>query len=607
MRAEPELEATGGSGSKSRARVRAKVPLRRSLLVRLLATSVMIAVCSVAATAWLAARTTSSAIQQEQGQLLSSDTDIYDTLVGYAAAHPNWNGVAPTLRRLAERTGRRITLTTQSRRTVATSSTTPAAAAALPTRASAVVDPLHTDPALLPDAGANRIDPRAVGPYRLTAVERASLSGRAHKLLACLGGPGAGAALVVGPGGRPSIKIANSALGGVSGDRDCGLAELAVPVPSEREPLDQLTSMVDDCLRRRHLEPVKFGIDFVVLYGGPPAQTCLDTARRDQLTPYVAPAALLFVATPTGSTTAPAFHFTSANTTRIAGVAGLVLLVTVAVTVVVGTRLVRPLRALADAARRPVEEHQRVPVTTNDEIGYLAAAFNDLTQRRERMEGQRKAMVSDVAHELRTPLSTIRSWLEAVQDGIATSDQALVDSLLEEALLLQHIVDDLQDLAEADAGQLRIHPEPLLVRDLLDHVTTAHLGRAETAGVTLTTRADGDPELSGDSVRLRQVIGNLVSNAIRHTPPGGTVTLRAHSAVDHVTIEVADTGTGIPAEDLPRVFDRFWRAEKSRSRRTGGSGLGLAIVRRLTEAHGGTVTASSTVGAGTVFTVRLPV
>ncbi|MEV6543786.1 HAMP domain-containing sensor histidine kinase [Streptomyces sp. NPDC051665] len=606
MRAEPELGTAGGSGTKSRARVRAKVPLHRSLLVRLLATSVMIAVCSVAATAWLAARTTSSAIQQEQGQLLSSDTDIYDTLVGYAAAHPNWNGVAPTLRRLAEQTGRRITLTTQTRRTIATSSTTPTAAAALPTRASAVVDPLHTDPALLPDAGANRIDPRAVGPYRLTAAERESLSGRAHKLLACLGGPGSGAALVVGPSGRPSIKITNSALGGVSGDRGCGLAGLALPVASEREPLDRLTSMVNDCLRRRHLEPVKFGVDFVV-YGGPPTQTCLDTARRDQLTPYVAPAALLFVATPTGSTTTPAFHFTSANTTRVAGVAGLVLLVTVAVTVVVGTRLVRPLRALADAARRPVEEHQRVPVTTNDEIGYLAAAFNDLAQRRERMEGQRKAMVSDVAHELRTPLSTIRSWLEAVQDGIATSDQALVDSLLEEALLLQHIVDDLQDLAEADAGQLRIHPEPLLVRDLLDHVATAHLGRAETAGVTLATRADGDPELSGDPVRLRQVIGNLVSNAIRHTPPGGTVTLCAHRTADHVTIEVADTGTGISAEDLPRVFDRFWRAEKSRSRRTGGSGLGLAIVRRLTEAHGGTVTVSSTVGAGTVFTVRLPV
>ena len=602
MRAEPELRTTEGSGTKYRTRVRAKVPLRRSLLVRLLATSVMIAVCSVAATAWLAARTTSSAIQQEQGQLLSSDTEIYDTLVGYAAAHPDWNGVAPTLRRLAERTGRRITLTTQSRRTIATSATT----AALPTRASAVVDPLHTDPALLPGGDTSRIDPRAVGPYRLTAAERRKLRGQADKVLYCLGGRNGIAKLTEEPSGRTSVSLVDGALDGTIKGAGCGVGILAAPLPTERGPLSLLNTAVNECLRREHHEIMKIGVDFLVLPADQTTQTCLDTARREQLTPYVAPAALLFVATPAGSIAAPAFRFTSANTTRVAGVAGLVLLVTVAVTVVVGTRLVRPLRALADAARRPVEEHQRVPVTTNDEIGYLAAAFNDLTQRRERMEGQRKAMVSDVAHELRTPLSTIRGWLEAVQDGIATSDQALVDSLLEEALLLQHIVDDLQDLAEADAGQLRIHPEPLFVRDLLDHVATAHLGRAEAAGVTLITRTDGDPDLSGDPVRLRQVIGNLVSNAIRHTPPGGTVTLRADRTADHVTIEVADTGTGIPAEDLPRVFDRFWRAEKSRSRRTGGSGLGLAIVRRLTEAHGGTVAVTSTVGAGTVFAVRLP-
>lgn len=599
MRGDTEM---GGEG-RPRIRLRAKVPLHRSLLVRLLATSVMIAVCSVAATAWLAARTTSSAIQQEQGQLLSSDTDIYDTLVGYAAAHPDWTGVAPTLRRLAERTGRRITLTTQNRRTVAASSAT---TAALPSRASAVVDPLHTDPALLPGGDSSRIDPRAVGPYRLTAAERKELRIVADKILYCLGGKDGIGTLTEEPSGRPSIALTSSAQDGTVKGQGCGLAALAAPVHSEIAPLSRLNTMVNDCLRRQHQETVKIGTDFVVLYGNRATQTCLDTARRDQLTPYVAPAALLYVTTPAGTAAAPAFHFTSANTTRIAGAAGLVLLVTVAVTVVVGTRLVRPLRALADAARRPVEEHQRVPVTTNDEIGYLAAAFNDLSQRRERVEGQRKAMVSDVAHELRTPLSTIRGWLEAVQDGIATSDQALVDSLLEEALLLQHIVDDLQDLAEADAGQLRVHPESLSVRDLLDHVATAHLGRAETAGVTLTTRTDGDPELSGDPVRLRQVVGNLVSNALRHTPPGGSVTLRAHQTAGHVTIEVADTGTGIPAEDLPRVFDRFWRAEKSRNRRTGGSGLGLAIVRRLTEAHGGTVTVTSTVGAGTVFTVRLP-
>ncbi len=255
-------------------------------------------------------------------------------------------------------------------------------------------------------------------------------------------------------------------------------------------------------------------------------------------------------------------------------------------------------------------------------------------------------MVSDVAHELRTPLSNIRGWLEAAQDGLADPDPAFVSSLLEEAVQLQHIIDDLQDLAAADAGVLRLHPEPVRVGELLGQVAAAHQARADTAEVTLRVEtADGRvPEVAADPVRLRQAVGNLVSNAVRHTPPGGTVTLRAYgggaagggawsrsedgsgsdSPTGHgseggsgsrggsgfppgdVVIEVADTGTGIPAEDLPYVFDRFWRAEKSRSRRTGGSGLGLAIVRKLAEAHGGTAGAASTEGEGSVFSIRLP-
>lgn len=147
--------------------------------------------------------------------------------------------------------------------------------------------------------------------------------------------------------------------------------------------------------------------------------TCVDSSRRQQLAPYVAPAALLFISDSNGTTT-PAFHLTRAGALRIAGVTGLVLALTVALSVLLATRLVRPLRALTDAAQHPTEPHARVPVTGNDEIGYLAAAFNDLSERRERIEEQRKAMVSDVAHELRTPLSNIRGWLEATQDGVAT-------------------------------------------------------------------------------------------------------------------------------------------------------------------------------------------
>lgn len=137
-------------------------------------------------------------------------------------------------------------------------------------------------------------------------------------------------------------------------------------------------------------------------------------------------------------------------------------------------------------------------------------------------------------------------------------------------------------------------------------MAAAQRGGAESAGVALTTRIEGTPTLHADPARLRRTIGNLLFHAVRHTPPGGAVPLRCRCAGGEVVIEVADTGTGIAADDLPRVFDRFWRAEKSRSRQTGGSGLGLAIVRRLTEAHGGAVSVTGTPNTQTVFTVNLP-
>ncbi len=370
----------------------------------------------------------------------------------------------------------------------------------------------------------------------------------------------------------------------------------------------------------------------------------MGTARSEQLGSYVASPALLFIGDE-GGATVPGFDLSPANTAKIAGAAALVLALTVGASVLAGARLVRPLHALTGAAQRmrDGEESASVPVSGDDEIARLAAAFNDMSAHRARLEEQRRAMVSDVAHELRTPLSNIRGWLEAAQDGLADPDPAFVSSLLEEAVQLQHIIDDLQDLAAADAGVLRLHPEPVRVGELLGQVAAAHQARADTAEVTLRVEtADGRvPEVAADPVRLRQAVGNLVSNAVRHTPPGGTVTLRAYgggggagsrsedgdgsdSPTGHgseggsgsrggsafppgdVVIEVADTGTGIPADDLPYVFDRFWRAEKSRSRRTGGSGLGLAIVRKLAEAHGGTAGAASTEGEGSVFSIRLP-
>lgn len=176
----------------------------------------------------------------------------------------------------------------------------------------------------------------------------------------------------------------------------------------------------------------------------------------------------------------------------------------------------------------------------------------------------------------------------------------------DEAVLLQHVIDDLRDLAAADAGNLVLHREPLDVGELLEQVTAAHRGAADLAGVGLRIEAAGKVGAHADRVRLRQVISNLVSNAVRHTPDGGSVVLRSRMEGDNLVVEVSDSGAGSDRADLDHVFDRFWRADKSRNRQTGGSGLGLAIVHKLTEAHDGSVSVASTPGHGSVFTVRLP-
>ncbi|MFY0512542.1 sensor histidine kinase [Streptomyces anulatus] len=637
--------------------------MRRSLLGRLLAVSALVAACSVAATAWIAVQTTSGAIKQEQGQNLTADARIYDTLLDYAARNPTWDGVGATVRELARESGRRVALTTQGRQPLADSATA-ATAPALPPQASAVVDPLSVDTVLAArgtdgqGTAADRIDPRAVGPFRLSAADSRTLRRTADDKVECLNRAGIASDVVVGASGRPRVQIVGNDPERALGTR-CDLAALDTPIRSEQKALDALTELADACLKRQGREGVQLNSD--LSWGDPASSTvpgepgplvprvplpapapvptprdapvedaepsvvtpertgendraiasCVSAARSEQLSSYVASPALLFIGDE-GGTTLPGFDLSPANTARIAGAAALVLALTVGASVFAGARLVRPLHALTGAAQRmrDGEQPESVPVSGDDEVGRLAAAFNDMSAHRARLEEQRKAMVSDVAHELRTPLSNIRGWLEAAQDGLADPDPAFVSSLLEEAVLLQHIIDDLQDLAAADAGVLRLHPESVEIRELLSQVAAAHQARAENAGVTLAVTATAPgPALRADPVRLRQAVGNLVSNAVRHTPEGGRVTLRAYAHEEGdgtVLVEVTDTGSGIPPEDLPHVFDRFWRAEKSRSRRTGGSGLGLAIVRKLVEAHGGTVDATSVEGEGSAFVLRLP-
>jgi two-component system, OmpR family, sensor histidine kinase BaeS len=596
----------------------APVPLHRSLLVRLLAASCLIAGCAIAATAWLATSTATSALAYQQGQSLQADGEIVERLSGYAADHDSWTGVAPLLVQLSAQYRMRIALVGAGG-SVISDSTKPSAS--LPPTATATIDPLSFDTSTTPGAQRPGIDPRVVGPYLLTAQESSALRQLAEHEVRCLTSNGAQAQAVVLPTGRYTVQN-NASDQAVA---DCGgldtrvtaptgpvsASAALVPTATEAKPLADLAAATAACLTRQGVT-VKHNLIITTGFQLRSPQTevlqqggqCLQAARIDQLRPYVAPPAQLYLGI--GTTAREHFDLTGQNRAKIIWTAALVLAITLAVTALVGLRLVRPLRALIHTARQDPADFARAPVTTRDETGYLAMAFNQQTERRQQMDAQRKAMVADIAHELRSPLTNIRGWLEVTRDGLVEPTPDLITSLHDEAVLLQHIIDDLQDLASADAGTLRVHPQPIPVLALLRRVVVAHRAQASDLGVEVVVQAEPGLEIHADPERIRQVLGNLVSNALRHTPRGGHVTLTAIADPEAVEISVVDTGTGISEADLPYIFDRFWRAEKSRNRSTGGSGLGLAIARHLVQAHSGTIRAESAIGVGTNMTVRLP-
>ena len=273
--------------------------------------------------------------------------------------------------------------------------------------------------------------------------------------------------------------------------------------------------------------------------------------------------------------------------------------------------LTSPLNRLAEAAR-DIGAHQfsrRVEVKGTAEITAVARAFNEMAAALEESERLRRNLVADVAHELRTPLTVIQGNLRAILDDIYPLNKAEVVQLYEESRLLSRLVDDLHELSQAEAHQLPLNLQPVNLRLLVDDVAASFRAATESQSVTLCAEiASGLPTVQADATRLSQVLHNLLSNALRHTPEGGTISLCAEHDGAHVRLSVRDTGDGIPAEHLPHVFDRFYRVERDRSRETGGAGLGLAIVRAIVEAHGGRVTVASAgvPGLGTTFTIHLP-
>ena len=257
--------------------------------------------------------------------------------------------------------------------------------------------------------------------------------------------------------------------------------------------------------------------------------------------------------------------------------------------------------ARGDLSVRLRENERRGPMNS------LARRFNNMVVELERAEQQRHNLTADIAHELRTPLHIIQGNLEGMLDGVYEPTAENINDTLDETRLLARLVDDLQTLSLAEAGQLPLHPTRFLLADLLTDAAAGFESRAAAQNVDLYVDApDPSPEIEADYDRLSQVLGNLLTNALRHTPEKGSITLKAEATSEGVHIIVKDTGAGIPTEDLPYIFDRFWRGDKSRTRTEGSSGLGLAITKQLVLAHGGTITAESEVEKGTTFTIELP-
>ena len=298
------------------------------------------------------------------------------------------------------------------------------------------------------------------------------------------------------------------------------------------------------------------------------------------------------------------------------------ILIAAAVAIVLGfvltRQFTRPINALATGARHIAEGDLgfRVQIKSSDEIGDLARSFNNMASGLEKSEQARQRLVADIAHEVRTPLTIIDGTVEGIADGVFPADRKHLDSIREQTVLLNRLVGDLRELSLAETGRLKLKPAPANMAELVRRKLSQIEMKAREKNIRLELKAGKDiPDVRVDPVRMDQVISNLLTNAVRHTPDSGSITVSirtvpeadSHLNRPYLSVSIANTGEGIAAEHLPHIFDRFYRAEPSRARSEGGAGLGLAIVKQLVEAHSGRVWAESSPGKGSTFYIALPV
>jgi len=300
---------------------------------------------------------------------------------------------------------------------------------------------------------------------------------------------------------------------------------------------------------------------------------------------------------------------TSINRSLLLG-GSVAIAIALLLTFVLSRRMTSPIGALSKAARRlgRGDLSQRVQLQGEGEVAALAHAFNFMAADLEHAEQLRRNLVADVAHELRTPLSNIQGYLEAIRDGVIRPDDTTINSLNEEAALLSRLVNELQELSLAEAGELKLVYQAEDITNLIKQAVTPWQPKVAAKEISLSLDLpDNLPLVNIDWQRVNEVLHNLLENAVAYTRKGGTIGVAAITQGDWVKVSVSDTGEGIPAEDLPHIFERFYRVDKSRARATGGSGLGLTIAKRLVEAHGGKITVQSKLGKGSRFSFTLPI
>ena len=572
-----------------------------SFRLRIFVLVIFVTVTAIGATAWLTLSLTSRELTRAQQATAAHQSEIVDAMRDFGLRHGSWPGVDALVAAQSDRTRLHIQLRTGDGVILADSDNLGGKASG-PVRGGFSINPQPT------------LDPSIVRLLvRFTILDEKGLSSGRIALPDDLFGPTPAGSAYGSAGGlmvrqvaqyRAALMAMRCITEKTHGDAGLPLAEAPYLTPAELSGQPACVQKATDIVRNdKTWIPYVLG-DYASCTPkgiGKSSPDCLASAFTTAVTSTSAVPLQLFLGT------RDELNIAELGRPAAYGSAGLVVLAVLG-TALIARQVSRPVRRLTVAARLLARGQFDVRVATNgrSELARLTESFNTMAQAVQRSEERQRRLIADVAHEMRTPLSNLRGYLEGLSDGVVEPSRELFASLHEETLLQRRILDDLQVLALAEAGDLGYTKAETDLADLVSTGATAHRVVAAEAGVALTVDAPGPVRVRADPDRLRQVLGNLLSNAIRYTDQGGHVLLKVRAEDGDAVLTVQDTGVGIAPGDLPRVFDRFWRADPARQRATGGTGLGLTIAHRIVTDHGGRIDVTSRPHIGTTFVVRLP-